>query len=39
MGVEFVMEPKGMPYDSPGSFESELAALNGVEIIRDLKKA
>jgi hypothetical protein len=25
--------------DSPGSFESELAALKGVEIIRDLKKA
>jgi hypothetical protein len=25
--------------DSPGSFESELAALRGVEIIRDLKKA
>jgi hypothetical protein len=25
--------------DSPGSFESELAALQGVEIIRDLKKA
>jgi hypothetical protein len=24
---------------SPGSFESELAALQGVEIIRDLKKA
>jgi hypothetical protein len=24
--------------DSPGSFESELAALQGVEIIRDLKK-
>ena len=24
---------------SPGSFESELAALGGVEIIRDLKKA
>ena len=24
--------------DSPGSFESELAALKGVEIIRDLKK-
>lgn len=24
---------------SPGSFESELAALEGVEIIRDLKKA
>jgi hypothetical protein len=25
--------------DSPGSFEGELAALKGVEIIRDLKKA
>jgi hypothetical protein len=25
--------------DSPGSFERELAALQGVEIIRDLKKA
>jgi hypothetical protein len=25
--------------DSPGSFESELAALRGVEIIRDLRKA
>ena len=25
--------------DSPASFESELAALKGVEIIRDLKKA
>ena len=25
--------------DSPGSFESELAALKGVEVIRDLKKA
>ena len=25
--------------DSPGSFESELTALKGVEIIRDLKKA
>src|SRR5450631_466188 len=25
--------------DSPGSFESELAALQGVKIIRDLKKA
>jgi hypothetical protein len=25
--------------DSPSSFESELAALKGVEIIRDLKKA
>lgn len=25
--------------DSPGSFESELASLKGVEIIRDLKKA
>ena len=25
--------------DSPGSFESELAALKGVEIVRDLKKA
>jgi hypothetical protein len=25
--------------DSPGSFESELAALKGVDIIRDLKKA
>src|SRR5271157_4628528 len=25
--------------NSPGSFESELAALKGVEIIRDLKKA
>ena len=25
--------------DSPGSFESELATLRGVEIIRDLKKA
>lgn len=25
--------------DSPGSFESELAALKNVEIIRDLKKA
>lgn len=25
--------------DSPSSFESELAALQGVEIIRDLKKA
>ena len=25
--------------DAPGSFESELAALKGVEIIRDLKKA
>ena len=28
-----------MVLDSPGSFESELAALKGVEIIRDLKKA
>jgi hypothetical protein len=25
--------------DAPGSFESELAALKGVEIVRDLKKA
>jgi hypothetical protein len=25
--------------DSPSSFESELAALEGVEVIRDLKKA
>ena len=25
--------------DSPGSFEGELAALKGVEIVRDLKKA
>jgi hypothetical protein len=25
--------------DSPGSFGSELAALKGVEVIRDLKKA
>jgi hypothetical protein len=25
--------------DAPGSFESEIAALKGVEIIRDLKKA
>ena len=25
--------------NSPGSFESELAALKGVEIVRDLKKA
>ena len=25
--------------DSPGSFESELAALKGVEVVRDLKKA
>lgn len=25
--------------DSPGSFESELAALKGVEIIRDLEEA
>ena len=25
--------------DSPGSFESELAALQGVEVLRDLKKA
>jgi hypothetical protein len=25
--------------DSPGSFESELAALKGLEILRDLKKA
>ena len=25
--------------DSPGSFESELAALEGVEILRDLRKA
>ncbi len=25
--------------DSPSSFESELAALGGVEVIRDLKKA
>jgi hypothetical protein len=25
--------------DAPGSFESQLAALKGVEIIRDLKKA
>jgi hypothetical protein len=28
-----------MVLDSPGSFESELAALKGVEIIGDLKKA
>ena len=25
--------------DSPGSFESELAALRGVEVLRDLKRA
>ena len=25
--------------DSPSSFESELAALQGVEVLRDLKKA